>query len=75
MLIYLFMGETHKHMKAYPSFDLIPFLILENALKYTLDDNEINGDFEEKDNSLNAVFFVKRIKAQADLQFVKIFGD
>ena len=25
--------------------------------------------------SLNAGFFVKRIKAQADLQFVKIFGD
>ena len=22
-----FYGETHKHMKAYPSFDLIPFLI------------------------------------------------
>lgn len=48
-----FYGETHKHMKAYPSFDLIPFLILENALKYTLDDNEINVDFEEKDNTLN----------------------
>ena len=26
-------------------------------------------------NSLNVEFFVKRIKAQADLQFVKIFGD
>ena len=25
--------------------------------------------------SLNVEFFVKRIKAQADLQFVKIFGD
>lgn len=22
-----FYGKTHKHMKAYPSFDLIPFLI------------------------------------------------
>jgi len=27
-----------------------------------------------KINSLNVEFFVKRIKAQADLQFVKIFG-
>ena len=26
-------------------------------------------------NSLNVEFIVKRIKAQADLQFVKIFGD
>ena len=26
-------------------------------------------------NSLNVEFFIKRIKAQADLQFVKIFGD
>ena len=26
-------------------------------------------------NSPNVEFFVKRIKAQADLQFVKIFGD
>ncbi len=26
-------------------------------------------------NSLTVEFFVKKIKAQADLQFVKIFGD
>lgn len=47
-----FYGECHKYIIAYPSFELIPFLLLENALKYTLDDNEISVDFEEKYNSL-----------------------
>lgn len=47
-----FYGECHKYIIAYSSFELIPFLLLENALKYTLDDNEINVDFEEKNNSL-----------------------
>lgn len=47
-----FYGECHKYIIAYPSFELIPFLLLENALKYTLDNNEISVDFEEKNNSL-----------------------
>ena len=31
--------------------------------------------FQLNFNNLNVEFFVKKIKAQADFQFVKIFGD
>lgn len=47
-----FEGETHKKLEAYSSFEMIPFLILENALKYSLNDSKINVKFIDTFNSL-----------------------
>lgn len=48
----VFEGETHKYINCYPSFEMIPFLILENAIKYSLDGNEITVRFIDGQNSL-----------------------
>ena len=40
-----FEGQSYKGMKAYPSFEMIPFLLLENAFKYSAADAEIKVNF------------------------------
>ena len=50
-------------------------LLLRNALRAPLQSLPHQKLQIKTNNSLNVEFFVKKIKAQADLQFVKIFGD
>lgn len=45
-------GETHKCLKTFPSFEMVPFLLIENALKYALDGTEINVKFTDGLDSL-----------------------
>lgn len=47
-----FDGETHKYINAYSSFEMIPFLLLENAEKYALESTEINVNFIDSYDSL-----------------------
>lgn len=46
-------GETHKYIDAYPSFEMIPFLLIENAMKYALEETEVDIFFSNKRNSLD----------------------
>lgn len=44
-------GGSYLHIMAYPSFEMIPLLILENALKYSYThNNNVNVEFCELDN-------------------------
>lgn len=46
-------GKTsHKCIRAYPSFELIPFLIIDNAVKYSYPDNPVEVIFTESDPDL-----------------------
>lgn len=40
-------GSTYRYIDAYDSFDLIPLLIIENAVKYSYYDSEVNINFHE----------------------------
>ena len=42
-------GKTYKHIKAYPSFEMIPLLLIDNAVKYTYSKNNVNINFIVKD--------------------------
>lgn len=43
----LFDGESHSMIDAFPIFDLLPYVLLENAIKYSPDDQTIALTFEE----------------------------
>ena len=45
-------GTSYKVFKAYPSFEMIPFLLLENAVKYSLNDSEVDVFFESQPSTL-----------------------
>lgn len=46
-------GESYAKIKAYQSFELIPVLLIENAVKYSYEyENQIDIDFEENDHEL-----------------------
>lgn len=48
-----FLGQSYKEIKAYPSFEMIPFLLLENAIKYSIadsDNNDIKVNFSSEQN-------------------------
>ena len=47
-----FSGTAYKIFKAYSSFEMIPFLLLENAVKYSLNDSEVNVLFESQASKL-----------------------
>ncbi len=47
-----FEGESYRTIQAYSSLDLLPFTLLDNAIKYSLEDNEVLVKFEEGENSL-----------------------
>lgn len=38
-------GTTFKHIKAYPSFEMVPLLLIDNAVKYTYLNNSVNINF------------------------------
>lgn len=40
-------GSSYKHFNAYPTFELIPLLIIENAVKYSYSGNEVSITFKE----------------------------
>lgn len=42
-----FTGNSYMHINAYPSFELIPLLILENAVKYSYRNGTITVHFDE----------------------------
>jgi len=45
-------GESHANIHALEVFDLLPFLIIENAIKYSTKNSDINIKFQEIRNSL-----------------------
>lgn len=45
-------GSSHRTIDAYPSFDTLPFLLIENALKYAPTGTEVNIAFEEYNGDL-----------------------
>lgn len=45
-------GTSYKVFKAYPPFEMIPFLLMENAVKYSLNDSEVNVFFESQASTL-----------------------
>ena len=45
-------GSSFQQIKAYSSFELIPLLLIENAVKYSYESNSVQIDFIEKDNRL-----------------------
>lgn len=47
-----FTGTSYKVFKAYPSFEMIPFLLLENAAKYSQNNTEVNVSFLSEQSSL-----------------------
>ena len=47
-----FTGTSYKFFKAYPSFEMIPFLLLENAAKYSQNNTEVNVSFLPDQSSL-----------------------
>ena len=47
------LGNSFKCITAYPSFEFLPFLILENAIKYSRNDDEIDVEFTEKESHLD----------------------
>ena len=47
-----FSGTAYKMFKAYSSFEMIPFLLLENAVKYSVNDSEVNVLFESQISKL-----------------------
>ena len=43
---------SYLHILAYPSFEMIPLLLIENAVKYSYGHNdEVSIDFQEEDNN------------------------
>lgn len=46
-----FEGQSYKGIKAYPSFEMIPFLLLENALKYSVVDAEVKVNFSSSNDN------------------------
>lgn len=47
-----FSGTSYKIIRAYSSFEMIPFLLLENAIKYSTMNSEINVTFVSEASSL-----------------------
>jgi len=45
-------GESHVLIKALEVFDLLPFLILENAIKYSTKNSDVTIEFQENKNTL-----------------------
>lgn len=45
-------GKSHTTIQALEVFELLPFLIIENAIKYSVDNSEINVNFEESRDNL-----------------------
>ena len=48
-------GKTHTLINTYPVIDTLPILIIENAIKYSLKDSDINIYFTEDENSIEIV--------------------
>ncbi|EPC6700620.1 ATP-binding protein [Escherichia coli O8;H9] len=42
-----FHGKSHHEIEIFPLFDFVPFVILENAIKYSLPDQDIEVHFDE----------------------------
>lgn len=50
-----FKGNTYKQIDIYPVFEFLPFVILENAVKYSPDNQDIIIEFEDVGTSLNVI--------------------
>lgn len=48
-------GNSEAEIKAYRIFELLPFMLLENALKYSPENKDINCYFDENNNRLNSI--------------------
>ncbi|MFP1980685.1 sensor histidine kinase [Lonsdalea quercina] len=46
-----FLGTSHMEFDAIPAFDLVPFVLLQNAVKYTPSGYSVDISFEERNNS------------------------
>ncbi|HWH83022.1 MAG TPA: ATP-binding protein, partial [Burkholderiaceae bacterium] len=46
----LFRGNSYFEIDALPAFELVPFVILDNAIKYSLVDRQVSVQFEERAN-------------------------
>lgn len=49
----MFNGELRGHIDMYPAFDFVPHVILENAIKYSPRDREVQVSFEEEADSFD----------------------
>jgi len=47
-----FQGKSHASIRAYAVFELIPFLLIENAIKYSLENSEVSITFKEYSGTL-----------------------
>lgn len=47
-----FKGRSYKKIDIYPAFEFLPFVIMENAVKYSPKDQDITIEFEEVNNNL-----------------------
>ena len=47
-----FQGSTYSNILAYPVFDLLPYVLLENAIKYTPEGETVCVDFDEIEDGL-----------------------
>lgn len=45
-------GTTYKHIKAFPSFEMIPLLLIDNAVKYSYLNNNVDINFVVEDKML-----------------------
>lgn len=50
-----FSGESFTKIDLYPVFDIVPFLILENAIKYAPRETKVNVSFSERGNCIDVV--------------------
>lgn len=50
-----FLGESHMEIDALPVFELLPFVLLDNAIKYSPERGEVSIEFREKDHQLEII--------------------
>ena len=48
-------GNSYKTIQAYPSFELIPLLLIDNAVKYAYGNNDVIVKFKEEQNKLEVI--------------------
>lgn len=51
-VIFEFAGDTHSTYEVYPTFDVLPFLLFENAVKYSPQNETVKVSFENTDEGV-----------------------
>lgn len=58
----VFKGSSKCQFECYDIIDLLPFIIFENALKFNLENSEINCEFVEEDSKLAKIIISNKAK-------------